>query len=310
MAPAGAEFPRGGAGRMGRPLGARLVGSGDRGGCGARGPAVAPDGGCGRPRRDRAGLRRQRRRPGPGWRGERGAAGAPPAGRVRGRLRGAGAGARAGARGGYDDPAAGPRILSPPPPPHGSPSSRLRTRHTGGESARAGEVPGRGRPPIGSPRGTGRAARGLSGRPACGDRLSPGRRGAGGWGTTSHPGSGSCGPTALGRGGGCVPQESGEAPGSFSGNSPCLLPLLSWACCCPQMTGGRRASPPGRFLPGLCVAGWCVPRRSPRRRVVCAVRDRGRCLRGSAAAAAAGWVWALPRPPGRCCCFIPMVSHR
>lgn len=179
MAPAGAEFPRGGAGRMGRPLGARLVGSGDRGGCGARGPAVAPDGGCGRPRRDRAGLRRQRRRPGPGWRGERGAAGAPPAGRVRGRLRGAGAGARAGARGGYDDPAAGPRILSPPPPPHGSPSSRLRTRHTGGESARAGEVPGRGRPPIGSPRGTGRAARGLSGRPACGDRLSPGRRGAG-----------------------------------------------------------------------------------------------------------------------------------
>lgn len=160
MAPAGAEFPRGGAGRMGRPLGARLIGSGDSGGgCGARGPAVAPDG-CGRPRRHRAGLRRQRRRPGPGWRGERGAVGAPPAGRVRGRLRGAGAGARAGARGGYDDPAAGPRILSPPPPPHGSPSSRLRTRHTGGESARAGGVLGRERPPIGSPRGTGRGGGG------------------------------------------------------------------------------------------------------------------------------------------------------
>lgn len=302
MAPAGAEFPRGGAGRMGRPLGARLVGSGDSGGgCGARGPAVAPDG-CGRPRRHRAGLRRQRRRPGPGWRGERGAVGAPPAGRVRGRLRGAGAGARAGARGGYDDPAAGPRILSPPPPPHGSPSSRLRTRHTGGESARAGGVLGRERPPIGSPRGTGRGGRGDASL----------GRGA------PHPGSGSrsCGPSALGRGGDCVPQESGEAPGSFWGNSPCLLPLLSWACCCPQMTGGRPASPPGRFLPGGrggCPAEWLVracvtapPIATAAGRWCSFLGTWDRCVDGSAAA---GWVWAPSSPLRRCCLILTVLSR-
>lgn len=140
----------------------------------SEGPAVAPDG-SGRPRRECAGLRRRRRRRrGAGRRHGREAEGAPPAGRAQGRLRGAGAGARAGSRGGYDDPAAGPRISSPPPPPHGSPSSRLRTRHTGGESGRAGgqagrQGPRRERPPVGSPR-RGRAGRGFS--------RAPGLRGA------------------------------------------------------------------------------------------------------------------------------------
>lgn len=99
---------------------------------------MAPDG-SGRARRERAALRRRRRRrrEGAGRRGRREAGEAPAAGRARGRLRGAGAGARAGSRGGYDDPAAGPRIASPPPPPRGGPGSRLRTTPTGGESGRA-----------------------------------------------------------------------------------------------------------------------------------------------------------------------------
>lgn len=108
-------------------------------------------------------LRRRRRREA-GRRSWGEAEGAPPVGRARVRLRGAGAGARAGSRGGYDDPAAGPRISSPPPPPHCSPSSRLRTRHTGGESRRGGSGLGRERPPIGLPR-RGRAGHGLSGAP-------------------------------------------------------------------------------------------------------------------------------------------------
>lgn len=160
---------------MGRPLGAQLVGPGDNGGCGERGPVVAPDG-SGRPRRERAGLRR-RRRQGPGRRSGREVEGAPPAGRARGRRRGAAAGA--GSRGEYDDPAAEPRISSPPPPPHSSPSSRLRTRHTGGESGREGASRGGERPPSRSPRrgradwGSGPAGVGSSGLACPGPRASP-----------------------------------------------------------------------------------------------------------------------------------------
>lgn len=205
---------------------------------------MAPDG-SGRPRRERTGLRR---RPGPGRRSGRGAEGAPPAERARGRLRGAGAGARAGSRGGYDDPAAGPRISSPPPP-HGSPRSRLRTRHTGGESGRAGRVLGRERPPICSRRRD-RAGRGLSGKPGLrGTPLSG----------CPHPGPGavSCGPAFLGLGGDCVPRKVRRRRACFRGNSPCLLPLVSWACCCPQMTGGRLASPRwAGFFPRL---SWQIP---------------------------------------------------
>lgn len=265
----GAEPPDGG-----RPLGARLVGSGDNGGCGARGPVVAPDG-SGRPRRERAGLKRRRRRPGAGRRSGREAEGGPPAGRARGRLRGAGAGARAGSRGGYDDPATGPRISSSPPPPHGSPSSRLRTRPTGGESDRAGRRLGGERAPIRFPR-RGRAGRGLSG--------APGLRGAPRW-ARPHPGPGaqSCGPAARGPGGACVPGKAGRLRACFQGNSPCLLPLLFGACCCPQMTGGRLAPPhPAGFFPGrrgrfpacglcVCISQLCL---SPWFWVICALCDQ------------------------------------
>lgn len=209
---------------------------------------MAPDG-SGRPRRERAGLRwRRRRRPGAGRRSGREAEGAPPAGRARGRLRGAGAGARAGSRGGYDDPATGPRISSPPPPPHGSPSSRLRTKPTGGELGRAGRGLGGERAPIRFPR-RGRAGRGLSG--------APGLRGAPPW-ARPHPGPGaqSCGPAARGRGGACVPGKAGRLRACFRGNSPCLLPLLFGACCCPQMTGGRLAPP---HPAGFSRPWWQVP---------------------------------------------------
>lgn len=214
----------------------------------SEGPAVAPDG-SGRPRRECAGLRRRRRR-GAGRRHGREAEGAPPAGRAQGRLRGAGAGARAGSRGGYDDPAAGPRISSPPPPPHGSPSSRLRTRHTGGESGRAGGQAGA---PAGAT--SRRLPEAGPGRP----RVLPGTRPAGGASLRGpHPGPGaeSCGPAVRGRGGDGVPRKVGRLGSCFRGNSPYLLPLLSRACCCPQMTGGRLASPhPAGFFPPAAVAG-------------------------------------------------------
>lgn len=298
-------FPRGGAAGWGRPLGARLVGSGDNGGCGARGPAVAPDG-SGRPRRERAGLRRRRRRPGAGRRSGREAEGAPPAGRARGRLRGAGAGARAGSRGGYDDPATGPRISSPPPPPRGSPSSRLRTRPTGGESDRAGRGLGREQAPIRFPR-RGREGRGLSG--------APGLRGAPPW-ARPHPGRGapSGGPAASGRGGACVPGKARRLRACFRGNSPCLLPLLFGACCCPQMTGGRLAPPhPAGFFPAVVagsqrVACACVFHSSAYHHgfgLFVLFATRKRCLERTAVVV--GWVWKLFYPLRFCSLIVRFV---
>lgn len=184
-----------------------------------------PDG-SGRPRRERAGLRRRRRRQGAGRRSGREAEGAPPAGRARGRLRGAGAGARAGSRGGYDDPAAGPRISSPAPPPRGRPSSRLRTRHTGGESQRAGRGLGRQRPPILSQRRS-RAGRGLSG--VSGLRGAP--RSAG-----PHPAPG--GPD-------CVRRRAGGSGLVFGATATSLQGVLS-----SNDRGPPYGSSPGRFFPG------------------------------------------------------------
>lgn len=185
---------------------------------------MAPDG-SGRPRRERAALRRRRRRrrEGAGWRGRREAGEAPAAGRARGRLRGAGAGARAGSCGGYDDPAAGPRIASPPPPPRGGPGSRLRTTHTGGESGRARmdgvRAPRGGRPEV-APSGP----RAAGGRAACTGSLSG----------QAPRGPGSHVP---------LPDRERRDATVCPGNSPCLLPLPSRACCCPQVTGARLASP-------------------------------------------------------------------
>lgn len=157
-------------------------------------------------------MQRRRRRREAGRRSWGEAEGAPPVGRARGRLRGAGAGARAGSRGGYDDPAAGPRISSPPPPPHCSPSSRLRTRHTGGESRRGGQWPWQGaishRLPAAGP-GRPRALRGA--RPAGGASLSG-----------PHPGPGAepCDPAGDGRGEDSVPRKVGRLRACFRGNSP------------------------------------------------------------------------------------------
>lgn len=246
----GAEPPDGG-----RPLGARLVGSGDNGGCGARGPVVAPDG-SGRPRRERAGLKRRRRRPGAGRRSGREAEGGPPAGRARGRLRGAGAGARAGSRGGYDDPATGPRISSPPPPPHGSPSSRLRTRPTGGESDRAGRRLG----PGGKAPRRGASSHPLPEAGPGGPRALRGARPAGG-ASLGAPPPGTRRPVL--RPGRSRPRrslrsrESGEAPGLFSGQLP-LPPATSFrgVLLSSDDRGPPCASSPGRFFPR---PSWQVP---------------------------------------------------
>lgn len=131
--PAGEQFRRGGAGR--REAAARR--SSGRVWRQRRQPSEGPGGGPGRQREAEAGARERRRRwrrEGAGWRGGREA--------EDGRRDGSGQrGSRPGPvrAGGYEDePAAGPRIASRPPPPHGSPSSRLRTTHTGGESGRTG----------------------------------------------------------------------------------------------------------------------------------------------------------------------------
>lgn len=202
---------------------------------------MAPDS-SGRPRRERAGLRRRRRRRGAGrWSG-REAEKAPLAGRARGRLRGAGAGARAGSRRGYDDPAAGPRISSPPPPLHGSPSSRLRTRrHTGGESRRESGRAGAsaGSDLLLSPRGGARLAAGSPGRPAL--------RGAPPSAAPTRDPAPS--PAARPRRG-WRSQESGEAVGFFSRQlllcpATSLLGVLS-----SDDRGPPGLSSPGRFFLG------------------------------------------------------------
>lgn len=105
-----------------------------------------------------------------------------------------------------------------------------------------------------------------------------------------------------------MPGRAGRLRAGFRGNSPSLLPLLSWACCCPQMTGGRLASPhPAGFLPPAVVAGsrpggWCAcvsrPRRSPRAWVVRAVRDPGA---GSGGVGGGGGCGALASSPPRAC---------
>lgn len=214
---------------------------------------MAPDG-SGRPRRERTGLRR---RPGPGRRSGRGAEGAPPAERARGRLRGAGAGARAGSRGGYDDPAAGPRISSPPPP-LGSPSSRLRTRHTGGESGRAGgKGPRAGAPSYLLPEaGPGRPRALREARPAGDASLGVPPPGTGR--RVLRPG--------LSRSRrGLRSQESEEAQGLFSGQ----LPLPPATCLLGVLLSSNDRGPPcvsslGRFFPpsvvadSQCVACACV----------------------------------------------------
>lgn len=246
----------GGAGRMGRPLGARLVGPGDSGGCGARGPAAARDG-CGRPRRAPEGLRRRRPRPGggasPGRRGSSRRTGA-------GRLRGAGAGP---ARAGYDDPAAGPRIASPPPPPRGGPSSRLRTRHTGGEwPRRGGRWAGSGL--RSAPRG-GRARRGSGRRPA-------GREGGR---VSGEPPPGPARPAAEGP----CPGTAGELrarPRQLPRPAPPPGRLLS------SDDRGRR--PPGGGGGGPCGAGARVPLRAE-------------CDPGAGwARRVGGGAWKLPAP--------------
>lgn len=213
-----------------------------------------PGGGPGRQREAEAGARgaeaaargRAAERAGP--------EGSPPA--ERGRLRGTGAGARAGSRGGYDDPAAGPRISSPPPPPRGSPSSRLRTRHTGGKWERAGRVSGRERPPIHSPRRD-RAGRGSLGKPGLRGTPFSG-------GPYPGPGAVSRGPASLGRGGDRVPREVRRLRACFRGNSPCLPPAtaLLGVLLSSNDRGPPGVSSLGRLFPGCLgrfpVCGLCV----------------------------------------------------